>query len=152
MMTGTTLIFFAIMILKQIQLNHSMPSIGVRGTDIWDIREDDTPSHVRPIRLYSKQGHYVAITADGDVTATRNQSSEDGKLFLWILFTFDLKFRKIFTIQYQINALKYLRLGTSMVFKIFNEMNFHANYTQWDRHYIFKRKRTDNTNYAKILK
>lgn len=80
MMTGTTLMLFAMMIMERIQLNHSMPSIGVSGTDIWDIGENATPSHVRPIRLYSKQGHYVAITADGDVTATRNESSEDGKI------------------------------------------------------------------------
>lgn len=85
MVTGTALLLFMMLILEQNQMINSIPSIGVRGTDIWNIGEDDTPSHVRPIRLYSKQGHYVAITADGDVTATRNESSEDGKNFFGIL-------------------------------------------------------------------
>ena len=46
----------------------------------WAIN-DETPSHVRPIRLYSKQGHYVAISKDGTVTLTTNRSSEDCKFY-----------------------------------------------------------------------
>ena len=79
MMTQATVMLFAMVAFAQIKIHHSMPSIALSGTDLWDIQESDTPSHVRPIRLYSKQGHYVAITPDGVVTATRNESSEDGE-------------------------------------------------------------------------
>jgi len=79
--TPLACIMFIVVFFGQVKFTKSRPSMSQTSPiDMWAaIHEDDPPSHVRPIRLYSKQGHYVAILDDGRVEATRNASSEDGK-------------------------------------------------------------------------
>jgi len=81
--------------LEQMKFNESRPaSVNVTSDDHnhqWSMYEGALPTYVRPIRLYSKQGHYVAILTNGTVTATRNETSEDGK--------------PIFFLQYRISKL-----------------------------------------------